>query len=733
MRPDVAAFVEQQLCQAALATIIGLVTLGLFRQNRRPFLRLWGVGWALSAATHGLIALEALRGPSPGVLDPPLALALLTDLASFGSLVALALGVIDFDRGRRASPRTTVALLALAALLTVISAAGRPDDGFAWRYPIKSGIAALGCLAAIPVVWRRGRLLALAIGGYGLPMAGYAILTTMGDGAISARTLDRVVAVGYLDNLLMSAMAVAMIVWLLQQERRATALALDNEQSLREQLAAREARFRSILERVPEALALVDNEGRYLSSVRPDRGFIGIHGDALVGTSVLDLVHPEDRPKVMAVLSSLAHRPGATEVVEARVRHADGRWLTLECAGTNCEEVSFLQGILVTARDVTDQRARETRRGMAERLETVGRLAGGIAHDFNNLLTVVQGNANLLAERLAPSSPEREMAIEIDQAATRGAHLTQHLLAFARRRPVAPRAFDLRQLVSDLLPILRRLVGETVTVDWVPPATGCGVLADPHQMEQVVVNLCANAHDAMPSGGVLRIRVDRVDKWVRLLVTDTGVGMTDDTRRRAFEPFFTTKDISGGAGLGLATCYGIVEQAGGTIALESEPGRGTRAIVSLPAIEVWPEDPRPPAEPAAPEPASGLVLLVEDEPAVRSIAARALVRAGFSVVQAPDGLEAAEWLEADGAASCVVTDVVMPRLSGDRLARRIWSRTPGLPVLFTCGYSHEFHPELVSPAHRAAFLRKPYQPDELVRAVARLLGAPRATTAALPR
>jgi len=194
MRPDVAAFVGQQVGQSALAALIGLVTLALFRQDRRPFLRLWGAGWALISASRALTALEALRGSSPGVLDPPLVLALVADLAGFGSLVALGLGVFAFDRERHASRQTIVAALAFAALLAAISTWGRPGDGFAWRYPIKTGVAALACVAAIPIVWRRGRLLALSIGGYGLPMAGYAIFTATGDGATSARTLDRVVS-----------------------------------------------------------------------------------------------------------------------------------------------------------------------------------------------------------------------------------------------------------------------------------------------------------------------------------------------------------------------------------------------------------------------------------------------------------------------------------------------------------------------------------------------------------
>ncbi|MDX2059116.1 MAG: ATP-binding protein [Gemmatimonadales bacterium] len=728
MRPDVVAFVGQQATQALLAVVFAVAHYALFRHDRRQFLWLWAAGWCGVALAHALTGLEALTSPEPGLLVPAHpALGFVSDWAGTLAVAALGAGTRAFDRDRNNPARTLGVLALIAAGLALATAVFGQATEPPWRYPVRTGLAGAACLLAAPLFWRGGadrrgaRIVAALVASYAIPMFGYTWITLEGDGVLPGHTLDRFVAIGGLDTVLMAAMALAMIVWLLERERGAAATAMDRERSLRAEIEQREAQVRSILHSVPDAIAVLDAAGRYLVDLRPDREFLGIPNQRLMGASILDLVHPDDRERAEGALGSIASRPGAAAVIELRIRHGDGRWLTLECSGTNCVDVPSLGGILVVARDVTARRDLERRLAQAERLETVGRLAGGVAHDFNNLLTVVRGNAALLTDRLAGRMPESAWTDEIGQAAIRGANLTRHLLAFARRQPVEPRVFDLGVLVSDLLPILRRLVGESIDLDWSPPSEPALVRADPHQLEQVVVNLCANARDAMPGGGPVSLRVRRDRGDVVLVVRDAGVGMTEATRARAFEPFFTTKPPSLGAGLGLATCYGIVEQAGGAIALDSNPGSGTTVTVRLPVAA------GPVVEASAPPPPArlrgqGTVLVVEDEPAVRAVAARSLRAAGFDVVEASDGIDAAERL-AGIAPIGVVTDLVMPRRSGDALARQVWTTQPHLPILFTSGYSQEFRPDSIGPTHRWSFLQKPYEPEALIRAAVSLFSA----------
>jgi PAS domain S-box-containing protein len=732
LAPDAIAFVGQQASQALLAGLFAIAHYALFRQDRRQFLSLWAIGWCAVFVTRLLSATEAIDPGAPGVLSPihPI-LAVLNDWSSFLALAALGTGSLAFTRGRPNSAPVLIGAAAVSVGLALATGLLGPEADPPWRYPVKTGLASLGCLAAGLLLWRGGaerqsaRSVAVLVAGYSIPLAGYAAIAASGDGVLPGGTLQRFVAVGYLDTVLMASMALAMIVWLLNQEREAAGTLMQRERALRTEIEEREIRFRSVLQSLPDAIAVLDSEGRYVLDLRPERGFLGWSSQQWIGKPMLELVHPEDRERAGRALASLAAHPGTTETVELRVLNADDRWHTVECSGTSGVAVAALGGILVVARDITDRRALERRLARAERMETVGRLAGGVAHDFNNLLTVVRGNAAVLEDRLGRDSPEGVLAAEIDQAALRGVGLTRHLLAFARRQPVAPRVVDLSGLVSDLIPIVRRLVGESIDLTWRPAPYSCLVLADPHQLEQVVLNLCANAKDAMPNGGRVTLAVGREGVMVRLVVEDSGVGMSDAIRARAFEPFFTTKSPGTGAGLGLATSYGIVEEAGGSIAIESEPGQGTVVTLRLPAASEA-EIRSPAASRAAPSPAprgSGLVLVVEDEPTVRSMATRALRSGGFEVIEAGDGLEGANQLVADQRVVAVVTDVVMPGLSGDRMALQIWESRPKLPVVFTSGYAQEFLPGASRGQFRWSFLEKPYQPEELVQAVVALLAA----------
>jgi len=376
----------------------------------------------------------------------------------------------------------------------------------------------------------------------------------------------------------------------------------------------------------------------------------------------------------------------------------------------------------------------------SQKMEAVGRLAGGIAHDFNNLLTIINGRGQLLLKRLPPEDPMgRDLGL-IVKTGDRAAQLTRQLLAFSRKQVLQPEVLDLNRLVSDLVAMLRRLIGEHIRLDLdLAPSLGW-INADPGQTEQIIMNLAVNARDAMPRGGTLTIRTADVEldpafveryavvpgRYVLVEVRDTGHGMDESTRRRIFEPFFTTKPRGQGTGLGLSTVYGIVKQSGGCIAVDSQPGRGTTFSVYLPRLE---EPARIVTTPAKPEKvASGTeaVLLVEDEDDLRSLVREALELGGYTVLATRDGDEA---IRVSGEYArpihLLLTDVIMPGPSGPEAARQITQQRPGMRVLYMSGYTDDAILANGLLNRKAAYLAKPFTPDELLTTVRAVLDASR--------
>jgi CheY-like chemotaxis protein len=361
-------------------------------------------------------------------------------------------------------------------------------------------------------------------------------------------------------------------------------------------------------------------------------------------------------------------------------------------------------------------------------METVGRLAGGIAHDMNNLLTAIIGHASLAGAETAEPSVAQSVAI-IKQAAERAAGLTQQLLAFSRRQVLQPTVVDVNRVVKDVEPILSRLISEQIEVV-VATTPGAGsVLVDRTQLEQVVLNLTVNARDAMAGGGrlVLSTNTAVVDRdpphvdmtpgpYVVLSVADTGIGMDEATQAKIFEPFFTTKPVGQGTGLGLSTVYGIVRQSGGHILVYSEPGLGTTFRIYLPRVEGDPLD--EPASLAITGRSHGRVLLVEDEGVLRALALRVLERDGFEVLVAATPDEALALAAGATTIDLVLSDVIMPGLTGVALAGRLREARPGLPVVLMSGYAED-----VADAHSVAqaFLAKPFTPETMIQAVRRVL------------
>jgi signal transduction histidine kinase/CheY-like chemotaxis protein len=377
----------------------------------------------------------------------------------------------------------------------------------------------------------------------------------------------------------------------------------------------------------------------------------------------------------------------------------------------------------------------------AQRLEAVGRLAGGIAHDFNNLLTIVLANIGELVEHAEPDARRRAALREMRDAASRGADLVRQLLTFSRRQRTAPETLDLNRTLGGMERLLSRLLGERIELELGLDPEALYVHMDPTQMEQVIVNLITNAREAMPEGGVVRIETEAIElrepahgidpgPYVLLRVADTGVGMDGETRQRIFEPFFTTKAVGKGTGLGLSTTYGIVEQAGGRIEVSSEPGRGSRFCVYLPLAAAPVE--RPGAEPRSFSglrpitrlPRNARVLLVEDEPAVRSVTRRILERAGHRVLAAPNAELALELAAAQTEPfDLLITDVVMLGMDGPSLAQHLRAERPGLRTLFISGYSHD-HVMPGDVPRQIGFLAKPFTHDQLLAKVTELLAEP---------
>jgi PAS domain S-box-containing protein len=503
--------------------------------------------------------------------------------------------------------------------------------------------------------------------------------------------------------------------------------------------------FRSVFEEAPGGMCLVNPEGRFLRVNNAFCLMLERPESELLAMTFMDVTHPEDRSASREWVGQILAGEEVPKTLEKRYLRKSGNVLwgiigAFLLRGDDGAPLFFITHI----QDITERKRAEAEKEklqaqllQAMKMEAVGRLAGGVAHDFNNLLTVITGYSELLLQKIGKESPMHREVEEIKRAGERAASLTQQLLAFSRKQIIEPRVVRLDLLVADMQAMLTRLIGEDISLQATTGKSLGSLKVDSGQFQQILMNLVVNARDAMPGGGKIVIETANVDldegycalhpyvkpgQFVMLAVSDTGQGMSEEVKAHIFEPFFTTKEKGCGTGLGLATTYGAVHQAGGSIEVFSEVGIGTTLKIYLPRVEeeaLKPvNDDRPTDLPGGTE----TVLVVEDEEIVRNVSVQILERLGYRVLQARNGTEAIAEVQGYGARiDLLLTDVVMPGMNGGELATQLVLHNPEMKVLFTSGYTEDVISHHGVLAEGVSFIGKPYTPSSLARKVREVL------------
>ena len=504
--------------------------------------------------------------------------------------------------------------------------------------------------------------------------------------------------------------------------------------------------LQSITDNIFDMVSIADVQGHLRFVNASHRQTLGYEPDALIGTDVMSLVHPDDRDIVVNAMAEGLLSQTRHHMVEYRCKRTDGVYVWVETVGDvlrdsdgNARELLFSSRDISVRKQAEQEKERLSAQLMqAQKMESVGRLAGGVAHDFNNMLNVILGHAELALDQVGPDDPLREDLTEIFDAGRRSAEITGQLLAFARRQIIVPRGVYLNDAVGKMLKMLRRLIGEDVDLAWKPGAGLWPVFIDPVQIDQILANLCVNARDAISGVGTITIETgttcideaycaDHLEfmpgEFVVLSVSDTGHGMDKDTLDHIFEPFFTTKCISQGTGLGLATVYGIARQNNGFVNVYSEPGQGAVFRIYLPRHLGEIEDTEAPVAADVPAGHGETVLVVEDEAAVLTLTRKMLVGLGYTVLTAPGPATALKLAEKHlDAIDLLITDVVMPGMNGRDLAEKLKAHYPNLRVLFMSGYTANViaHRGILDAGMR--FIQKPFNRGDLARKVREALG-----------
>ncbi len=513
-------------------------------------------------------------------------------------------------------------------------------------------------------------------------------------------------------------------------------------QGMMEALQESEAKFRDLVANTNDIFWEADRNGVYTYCSPNVASILGYEPAELLGKTLFDCMPPEEVKRVGGLFGAIVAERKPFSLFTYTVRYKNGRLGTVERSGTPVfDKHGQFIGYRGVDQDITERKRLEEQLRQSQKMEAVGQLAGGIAHDFNNMLTAVIGYSDLLLMILDSQNPLRKHVEEIKKAGERAAALTYKLLAFSRRQVLQAEVLDINSVVTDMNTLLRRLISEDIELVTILTPGHRFIKADKGQIQQVIMNLAVNARDAMPAGGKLTIETTNVEldesycrthpgcrpgPYIALTIRDTGGGMDAETQRHIFEPFFTTKDVGKGTGLGLATVYGIIKQSGGYITVDSIPGRGTAFTLFLQQVDEPLQPARRPAASAAL--LSGYtetILLVEDDPAVRELVRNVLTMGGYTVLEAPHSEEVFRiCAHHEGPIHLMVTDVVMPGMSGHQLAERLKSWRPTMKVLYISGYTDDAVVRHGVLEAGMAFLQKPFTPDIFARKVRAMLDEP---------
>lgn len=500
---------------------------------------------------------------------------------------------------------------------------------------------------------------------------------------------------------------------------------LAESQAMEAALRASEERFRSLVQNSTDCVSVTDREG-LMTYISPSvERILGYTPDEFVGKFGFDFVHPDDLVAAAEAFKANGAKTSEPVRLELRALAKDGTWRWLEVAITDLTDDPAVNGLVANFHDVTERRAIESQLRQSQKMDAIGRLAGGIAHDFNNILAVISNSASFLEADLGERDDLREDVVEIKEASLRASRLVRQLLTFARNEVVAPESIDLNDIVAETQKLLSRTIGENVELRSYEGDGLWRVQLDSNQAVQMIMNLVVNSRDAMPFGGRVTIRTGnrtvRGKDHVLLQVSDNGSGIPEDVKQSIFEPFFTTKPAGSGTGLGLSTVFGIVQSGGGWIDVDTEVGKGTTFSIYLP------RDAAPsasdPVESSSDEaaPSGGKILLVEDELGVSRVTERILTNAGYEVVVARSGMEGLSRFEKHPDVDLILSDVVMPGMSGGDLLEAI--RTSGFdtPVLFMSGYTKDVITDQGVLVEDGRLLQKPFDAKELLSKVRSLL------------
>ncbi|HBF33394.1 TPA: calcium-binding protein, partial [Candidatus Sumerlaeota bacterium] len=527
----------------------------------------------------------------------------------------------------------------------------------------------------------------------------------------------------------------------------AFALDLTERHRVEEALRVSEIRFRTTFEQAGVGVAVLTPDGRWFQVNQKLCDITGYSAEELLKMQVGDITHPDDLAATQECMRRMQKGEIQSCTVEKRNLRKDGSCVWVSVTVAQVRKTTGEQDYLIAmTEDITARKQAEDAQeklqlqlSQAQKMESVGRLAGGIAHDFNNILQALMGYGRLLVDTLPRNSESYTYAKEIHTGTQRAATLTRQLLAFSRQQVLEQKSIDINDLVQNLLKMIGRLLGEDVEMIFKPSAKNLHIFADPGQMEQVLMNLCVNARDAMPNGGNLEIEIHdkvldssycAVHPWAKpgayalLIVSDTGTGMDPATCARIFDPFFTTKELGKGTGLGLATVYGIVKQHDGLIHVYSEIGQGTIFKVYLPLTEEAPEE----EDMFLPQEIQGgteTILLVEDDEVLRMLACRILEPAGYTVIVASNGEEAAEQMRpAEKEIQLLLSDVLLPKGNGQEVFQVFHQQYPAGRAILMSGYGSTILKDGFWDSAQGAFLQKPFGPQDLLTKIRQVLDAP---------